>query len=316
MTEQALPLYVEDIEDLGWVTTTADFLQWQGDDITAEQLHAWHTDVETPPGSRYHPGGVVYGTAGAGGRDMRMLLYSRADPSERRPAFLVMHGGGFRGGTPASHRKQAAFLAARGWVAGSVQYRFAQEATFPAALEDVKCAIRFLRANHERFGVDPDRIAIGGGSAGGYLAAMAALTPGRWEGTGGHEGVSSEVQAAVLLSALTDAHAPGAMPEVRQLVAEFLGGDDEELLTEASPVTHVHAGAPPTLMVVGGADPATPQAMVEAFRDALDAAGVANELVVIPGRPHAIGMLGEEFMHITGEIITGFLERTLGPVAR
>ena len=86
-------------------------------------------------------------------------------PSEKRPAVVLVHGGGFRGGARQSYLPVAIKLAERGYVAATVSYRLAPRHQFPAAVEDVKAAVRYLRANADRFGIDPDRIGAMGGSA-------------------------------------------------------------------------------------------------------------------------------------------------------
>src|SRR5207244_281730 len=111
------------------------------------------------------------------------LLFAREDTNERAPAVVFVHGGGWAGGSPFMHLKHAAQLAADGYVAAAIWYRFVPEVpTIVGCLEDAKCAVRWMRANAESFGADPNRIAAAGGSAGGQLSAMLALTPGRYEG--------------------------------------------------------------------------------------------------------------------------------------
>src|SRR5438067_9426358 len=102
------------------------------------------------------------------------------------------------------HVRHAHALASAGYVTASINYRLVPEATWPAALEDAKCAVRWMRANAAGLGVDTEKIVAVGDSAGGHLAAMVALTPGRFEGQGGNAQESSAVQGAVLLCPATD----------------------------------------------------------------------------------------------------------------
>lgn len=298
-------------EDMSWTEHTAEFLRTQGapydEGITAEFLNEFHAIRPAPVGAEYRPG-VVYGRGG--GRDLRALVYARADPSERRPGLVVMHGGGWRGGTPVAQRRQAAGFAERGIVAASIQYRFAPDWRWPSALEDAKCAVRWMRECHAELGVDPDRIAVAGGSAGAHLAAMVALTPGSFEGTGGHHEVSSDVSAVALWSPATDLRMPGAMPGIEIVVKDFLGDLSDELIREASPITYVSDRCPPVLTIAGDADQATPLAMIEDFHRALDDADVTNELIVMPGRMHAFGLHGADWqatLDRTAEWIERFL---------
>jgi acetyl esterase/lipase len=229
---------------------------------------------------------VVYGTAGAGGRELTAQVYRRADASERRPGIVFVHGGGWSGGTPDFHLRHVRELAARGWVSATITYRLTPEAPWPACIEDVKCAVRWMRANADHLGVDPDRIVVAGGSAGGHLAAMAALTPGLLEGAGGHAVHSSAVAAAVLWFPPADLRACARADPFGRVAALLPDASDEDLLL-ASPIGHVSAAAPPILTFSGDLDVVTPLAPIEELHDELDAAGVTNELVVFEQRAHA-----------------------------
>lgn len=229
---------------------------------------------------------VVYGTAGRGGRALHLFVHRRRVRSERRPGIVFVHGGGWAGGGPSAHLRHAHQLAARGWVTANITYRLTSEAPWPAAIEDVKCAIRWMRAHAEELGLDAERIAVGGGSAGGHLAAMAALTPGELEGSGGHEQISSAVAAAVLFYPIADVRTFAEPDATRHFADQLLPGATADELLHVSPVAHVRPGAPPVLTLVGDVDLLTPVRDVEGFHDSLDAAGVVNELVVFQGRDH------------------------------
>ncbi len=139
---------------------------------------------------------IVYGTGG--GRELQADLYLPSEPAAARiPAVVYAHGGGWRGGDRTQFSRHAIAMARHDFAGLCISYRFADEAPFPAAVEDANCAVRFLRAYADDLGVDPDRIGIAGGSAGGHLAAMVSTTCGtaRLEGTGGHGDFSSDVQA-------------------------------------------------------------------------------------------------------------------------
>jgi acetyl esterase/lipase len=240
-----------------------------------------------PPGLEWQEN-VVYGTAGATGRDLTLDLY-KGRRGDGRPAVLFIHGGGWQAGFPLLFAHHAHALATEGFVAATMSYRFASEAPWPAALEDAKCAVRWLRAHAGELGVDPDRIAVAGGSAGGHLAAMVALTPGRYEGAGGWPDERSDVQAAVLLNPALDLRpTPGEAPNLRAAFVAFLGTDDPAVAAAASPMSCALAGAPPILTRVGSDDRSTPPATCEAFHAKLTEAGVENELQIVPGIGHGI----------------------------
>lgn len=260
----------------------------------------------TPEGAAYHEQ-VVYGRAG--GQDLTLQLYARECPGARRPAVVFIHGGGWVGGDPSMLARHAHGLAARGYVTALVSYRRHPAARWPDTLHDVKCAVRWLRANAHLIGADADRIAVSGNSAGGHMAALVALTPGREEGDGGHAEVSSAAQAMILWYPVVDlARMTLPTTEERAMVEEFFGGPLTTVAPEASPLHVVGPAPPPALILTGDADATTPLDSIEAFRDALAAAGGEVELVVYPGREHAFDLQpgdGEPSL----EAAAGFLTR-------
>ena len=255
--------------------------------VTAGDALAVMTPPAPPSGCRYVPDQVV-GTAGAGGRPLRAHLYAAADPGERRPGVLFVHGGGFIEGFHEMVLRYAAHLAARGYVTASADYRLAGEAHFPAPVEDVKCAVRWLRAHADEIGLDPERLGVAGGSAGGYLAAMVGSTPGELEGEGGWPEVSSAVRSVVLWYPGVDLRPSTASERLLAAASHLFGLETvpEEVAAAASPVT-LAAQAPPTLTFTGGADPLVPLEHVEDYHRRLDEAGIPNALKVFPGLGHS-----------------------------
>lgn len=225
---------------------------------------------------------VVYGTAGAAGRDLILHMYA-GEPGEARPAIVFIHGGGAHPFHLVSHANE---LAASGYATATIEYRGWAEAGWPGPLEDAKCAVRWVRAHASELGVDPARIAVAGGSAGGWLAALVALTPGRFEGSGGWEDVASEVQAAVLYNPLLDVRSVHAGLE--QSVSRFLGTSAPEVAADASPLAQITAAAPPVATHVGDEDDVTPAWVCEQFHARLDELGIANELQIVAGKGHGI----------------------------
>jgi acetyl esterase/lipase len=259
--------------------------QQVADGVTASEMSSLFGRPQTPPGARYRSR-VVYGTAGSGGRDLHLYLYARADTRDPRPGVLFIHGGGWRELGPFVHIRTCADLAEQGFVTATLHYRLAGEALWPAALEDCKAAIRWMRANAAEIGLDPARIAVSGSSAGGHLAAMVALTPGRFEGAGGNAGVSSRPQAAVMVSPAVDILHPANPGHLREGFGAFVGSDEEASIRAANPPTYLDRNCPPMLALTGDADEVTPLEMVADFNKQLDALGVRNQLVVYPGGGH------------------------------
>lgn len=233
---------------------------------------------------------VVYGTASG-----RALLLDLARPKKRDaplPAFVYMHGGAWESGGKEDGVPAICHYAQHGFAAASVGYRLSGEAQYPAAIEDCKCAVRFLRAHAADYGIDPGRIGAMGASSGGHLAAMLGLTAERqFAGNGGWGEFSSAVCAVCDLFGVNDflrmpkRHLPGAL----SATARFLGGTIDEIrdrYIEASPVNYAHAGAPPFLLVHGDADELVPPGQSELLRDALVKAGVGVELLIVKGAGH------------------------------
>lgn len=256
--------------------------------VTAGDALEVMTTPPAPPGM-VHAEDQVYGTAGAGGRPLTMHLYRPADPGERRPGVVFIHGGGFQEGFPEMLVRYAGHLAAAGYVTASIRYRLSGEAAFPANVEDAKCAVRWMRAHAHEIGLDPARIGVAGNSAGGHLAAMVANTPGRFEGSGGWGTVDSGVSAAALLYPGVDLRPSTATDTVRVLTAKLLRLSDltEEAAAQASPVTYLGPDTPPTLTISGAVDPIVHVDPLRHYHDRLTQAGIANELVIVPDVGHS-----------------------------
>jgi len=245
--------------------------------------------------------GVPY-AAIPGIRPLELDLYLPAGDGPH-PVVVFLHGGGwrlgsrhlagpaYRGQTPTPFER----VAQAGIAVASVDYRLSGEAVFPAQLHDAKAAVRWLRARAGELGVDPDRIAAWGESAGAHLAALLGLVGDQaMEGDVGVAGTSSAVSAVVAWYAPTDLAAVAADlgvdphdPATRE--AQLLGApavDVPELAAQASPVTHVSPEAPPLLLLHGAADRMIPCVQSERLYDALVEAGVEAELDIYEDADH------------------------------
>lgn len=268
--------------------------------VTMADMLALHTRPPDPEGAVFAYG-VEY--ARVGERVLKLSVYAREDPSEHAPAAVFIHGGGWHGGDPYFHIRHAHGLAARGYATAVVEYRLGLEAPWPAALEDCEAAVRWLRANASSIGADPDRIGVAGGSAGGHLAALVALT--------GRDDPTRAVQAAVLWYPATDlvGFAEGS-GELHPVVTGYFG--DER--ANASPINHVHAGAPPVLTITGSVDALVSVERLQLFHEKLDAVGVANRLVVFEGREHGFDLFPRDWQ-ASFDVMAAFLDETLRPPA-
>ncbi len=239
--------------------------------------------------------GVEYGNAG--GVSLKLDLYLPKGNNKPVPGLLFIHGGGWASGKTTDYRYYAMRFAKRGYVVVSITYRFVDKAPFPACVQDAKCAVRWMRANAEKYHVDPDRIAAIGGSAGGHLSMMlgySADVP-ELEGDGGHAGFSSAVQAVVDLYGPVDI----TLPEARDnpTVLRFFGGKTYDEAPEqyrlASPITHLDKNDPPTLIFHGTIDDVVPVAQSDLLEQKLKELGVPVTYDKVKGFPHTMDICQE-----------------------
>jgi acetyl esterase/lipase len=182
-------------------------------------------------------------------------------------------------------------LTAAGYTVFSVNHRGAPRFHYPAAIDDVQRAIRFVRANAPRFGIDGARLGGLGGSSGGNLIALAALrgAPGIPDDGDVVNREPATLQTVVLRAAVTDLRALPTAAGANLVVAYMEsppGGAASAVYDAASPITQVRTGAPPTLLIHGDADDLIPYAQSVAMQAALEAANVAVRLVTVPGGKH------------------------------
>jgi acetyl esterase len=213
------------------------------------------------------------------------------------PVLVYLHGGGWVCGSPATHRKLGHRFAEAGHLVFNVDYRLAPEHPFPTPFEDCVEAIRWAAREAPRFGGDPERLAVGGDSAGGNLAAAAAIQL---------AGSAAAPKAALLIYGVFDFAALGDAPEgtgtpdamleigrglVDLMVGSYLGAEPSGSVLADPRVSPLHAAEklPPSHIVVGSADPLVAQA--EALARALEAAGVPFEHHVDEGMPHGYAQM-------------------------
>ncbi len=223
--------------------------------------------------------------------------------SDARPAVVFFFGGGWSGGTPAQFEQHSEYLASRGVVAICADYRVkSRQGTSPfECVADGKSAIRWVRANAEMLGVEPDRIAAGGGSAGGHVAATTGIVPGL-DDPADDLSVSSKANALVLFNPVYDNGPEDGWGHDRVV----------DRWKEISPAHNISKDAPPTIVFLGTEDKLIPVSIAEKFKANLDAAGVANELHLYEGQAHGFFNLskgGEEFFLDTLAKMDAFLVR-------
>jgi acetyl esterase/lipase len=214
------------------------------------------------------------------------------------PAILCIHGGGFRAGNREGYDGLIKQLAARGYVAVTVSYRFAPKYQFPAQVYDVKAAVRWLRAHAAEYHIDPNRIGVTGGSAGGHLAQFLGVTSDvkEFEGDGGNPNQSSRVTCVVNYFGPSDfTKSYGKSVDAAEVLPLFLGGNLEQARQRhiaSSPLNWVTPNAAPTLCVHGTKDPYVAYEQATWIVDRLKACGVEAELLTMEGAGH--GFSGED----------------------
>jgi acetyl esterase/lipase len=223
-----------------------------------------------------------------GDTELKVWIFdARQKPAEHPlPAIVFFFGGGWTGGSPAQFEPQSRYLSERGMVAIVADYRVRsrQNAKPADCVSDAKACVRWVRANATRLGIDPGRLAVGGGSAGGHLAAAVATLPGL-DTAADDKSVSCRPDALVLFN-------PGVVmaPFPGLDLKGFGAGLDKEKFgcepTEISPLHHVAKGLPPTIIFHGKADTTVPYATVEKFTEVMKAAGNRCELVGYAGEKH------------------------------
>lgn len=262
--------------------------------IGNEPLATQATQLSNDPTRvRYHPSArvrVVQAIVFAryGKRALRLDLYLPNDSKEAVPGVIVIRGGGWMVNDRKESAHVASALAERGVAAASIEYRTADEAAFPGAIQDVKAAIRWMRANAKLYGISPDVIGTLGGSSGAHMALLAGISNDHdLEGNGGNNNISSRVQAVMAMATPTDLLRLNAGG--RSVVARFLHASpaqNPKLWARASPINHVKAGGPFVLLMHGTADENVLPEQSSTFAELYRKAGGQVELVLLQKAPH------------------------------
>ncbi|MEO7579475.1 MAG: alpha/beta hydrolase [Massilia sp.] len=256
-----------------------------------------------------------------GARALQLDLYVPTDAADSpHPAIVLVHGGGWRNGDRQEFAPMAARMAERGYVAAVISYRLSPEAPYPAAIHDVKAAVRFLRVVAVQFGIDPARIAVAGGSAGGQIASLTGVTNGldRFDPQAAGSKVSSAVQAIVNIDGLSDFTSEAARAnedktgdKLSSAGAWFGGGyaEKQALWREASPTFYVGKTTPPILFI--GSGQARFAVGREAMVEKLTAAGVNSRVLLLPDTPHSFWLF-DPWLDPTVNATVDFLDQRFG----
>jgi acetyl esterase/lipase len=291
--------------------------------LTVMTAHAQQSQPRRPQGPPPVPEGVRalrdLEYVPGGGKAQSLDLYL---PQSDRPTPLIIwiHGGAFRAGDKA--QCGAVGFTRRGYAAASLNYRLSGQAVFPAAIEDCKAAVRWLRAHAKEYNLDAAHFGAWGSSAGGHLVALLGTSGGvkPLEGSGGNPEFSSRVQAVCDWFGPTDflqmeAHAltpgrPFSHDAVDSPESLFIGGaiqENKEKARAANPITYVTPDAPPFLIMHGDRDPLVPHHQSELLEAALKTAGVEVTFHTVQGAGHGFG--GPEIYRM----VEAFFDRHLKP---
>ena len=256
-----------------------------------------------------------------GDREMLLDLYKPKNQSGKLPAVVGIHGGGWAKGSKKNFGKHSRYIAERGYVAVAINYRLSGEAPFPVHIQDCKAAVRWLRANANKYGIDPNKIGAIGHSAGGHLAALMATANDvpELEGNGGNAGFSSTIQAAVPMGAQSDLETDRIASMTAQSGAkiwhDFLNGPlakNEALYQLASPRRHLDENDSPMMFITGELDNLDTRAVP--IRDDMRRFKISSGLLIIPEAPHSF-LPTEHWRKLALDTAVYFFDRHLKSVA-
>lgn len=246
--------------------------------------------------------GVPFCTTGHVGA-VQTLLLDIAQPKGQTkdlPVVLMVHGGGWAGGSRADYRYMIDAIAGQGMVGVSIDYRLAPQNIFPAPLQDVKCAVRWIRENAPKYHMDTKRVVAMGGSAGAHLVALLGSTAGmpEFEGSGGYANQSSHIDAMVLHAGPYDlgrvVRQAQAQPTAQstlgvRAVHMLLGGNNDpesQAYRLASPATYVSQNTVPTLLIHGRKDTLVPFTEAIHMHALIQSKNVPSKLLLIDDAGH------------------------------
>lgn len=228
------------------------------------------------------------------GKSLQIDLYKPGNLTEPAPLLVFVHGGGWKGGKRSDYLVYLVDYAKKGYITATVSYRLKKDSIYPAGVQDVSDAMHWIFCNARKYGYDPDRVAMIGGSAGGHLVLMTTYNM---------KEPHIQLDSACLnqprhkIKAVVDIYGPVDMTtpyaQTQELVTGFMGhsfAERPDLYWEASPAKYLHKDLPPTLIFQGTSDNLLPQSQSDTLKARLDRLGVTNEYYKLPLWPHAMDM--------------------------
>ena len=221
--------------------------------------------------------------------ESKLDIYKRRDTTGPQPTLIWIHGGGWTGGSKETAVMSLMPWFEMGWNVVNIEYRLARVSLAPAAVEDCLCALRFVAAQAKTYDIDAARLVVSGDSAGGHLALTTGMIP-------ESAGLDRQCPGAPLpkVAAIIDWYGIADVGDLldgsnrKSYAVAWLGSQPnrEEIARIVSPLTYVRSGLPPILSIQGDADPTVPYSHSVRLQEGLEKAGVAHELVTIPGGKH------------------------------
>ena len=248
---------------------------------------------------------VPYGTFG--GTTVHLDIWQNKSTGKQTPTLVYIHGGGWVFGDKTGAANLFLPYLERGWSVVNVEYRMADKSLAPAAVEDVRCALRFVTDNADRYNLDLDKLVVSGHSAGGHLALMAGMLPNGtdFDSACPASETSKPIRVAAIVNwyGITDIPDLLAGPHRETYAIMWMGAQPErlQLARQLSPLSYVRSGLPPVITIHGDRDPTVDYSQGARLAAALTSAGVPNELFTVAGGSH--GSFGAEkdveaFTHI------------------
>jgi len=281
-------------------------------DEIVQRTERWPDRIEVP--DDIESGELVYNPTPQ--QDLSLTWFTRKNTDASRPAMVFIHGGGWKHGDRWQFYRQGLYLAQKHNIFSvCIEYRLSKVATFPAALQDCKCAVRWVRSVAEKYQVDSQRIGVCGGSAGAHLASLVALTGNveKYEGEGPYQDFDSDVHLAVLFNGHFDM-ADQLRDHVQDAdMHQFFGGHPWEIpgvYGEASPFLWVNEKSPPMLFLHGDQDH-YPHRQSIAMQERLRHYGVDSEVEIYKDIGHA-WFNEQPHCEITTRRMSEFVERIFG----
>ncbi len=245
------------------------------------------------------------------GKSLQIDFYRPKNRAGELPLLLFIHGGGWKGGERSDYLVYLVDFAKKGYITATVSYRLKRDSIYPACVEDVSDAVDWLLNNGEKYGYDPNSIALIGGSAGAHLAMLAGYG---WKNPTKQNDSTTTFRR---VKAVVDIYGPVDLTteyaRTQPLVTGFIGhpfGDKPELYREASPISYLEKNIPPTLILQGTADNLVPASQSDTLKARLDALGVPNEYYRFPGWPHTMDIV-QRVNDVSQQKMEAFFEKYL-----